>query len=862
MQLKPTLFAFIVLLVYPHLPAQDPTYRVDEQGRIVFTSDGSEVTGFGVNYTVPFAHAYRNAKKLGFDPRRVIDQDVYHFARLGFDLYRVHVWDVEISDTAGNLLENERLETLDYLLKQLSDRGIRYVLTPIAYWGNGWPEPDRELPGFSSVYGKGECLTNPDCIEAQENYLYQFMNHVNEYTGVAYKDDPNLIAVEISNEPHHKGEGSQVTAFVSRMVQAVKRSGCRKPVFYNTSHGVHFAEDYFEGGIDGGTFQWYPTGLGYQRELPGNVLPNVDRYEIPFDSTFTARGGAKIVYEFDPADVMDAHVYPAMARSFRTAGIQLATHFSYDPTFLAPYNTEYNTHFMNLSYTPAKALALSICARIFKEVPRYASYGKYPENLSFGNIVLDDQSKVAVYNSEDTFIHTGDTDLTPWKSKKLRSIAGVGGSAIVDYAGSGAYFLDRVTKGIWRLEVMPDPVLIDNPFGRNSLKKQRAGIRWGTHPIEVRLGDLGEEFTVEAISVGNPIQKQKAERGAFRVTPGTYLLTGSGRSFNGEIDQPFANHRLNDFYAPPANLTSTGLLHQSKFSAPTRKDRVITARVWGPEAPKSVELEAYLPGNKRLLLEMKSQREFLYTATIPGDSLLTEGPLNYFITIRDAQDKVRTFPGDVEGRPGEWDFDFGSHYRTQLFTPESPVLLFEAQRDYDRLIRPWRRGVRLRTDPRSQGGALEVNLNRLWRPDSENRFATPIEDYTLRHPLPDFVESWKSLFSMDRTLVVDGHALNDTPCRVQIGLVMDNGLTYGKTLLLSPEDGIYRIPLIELVPVKTVLLPRPYPGFLPYYFESGERQAAFDPQRVEAIQISLGPGMSPTEIDRQNGYAIRRILIE
>ena len=103
------------------------------------------------------------------------------------------MWDTEISDTLGNLLVNEHLEHYDYLLKKLKDRGIRIVLTPIAFWGNGWPEPDQPTPGFSYKYGKGASLTNPDAIAAQQNYLYQFMNHVNPYTGIAYKNDPDII---------------------------------------------------------------------------------------------------------------------------------------------------------------------------------------------------------------------------------------------------------------------------------------------------------------------------------------------------------------------------------------------------------------------------------------------------------------------------------------------------------------------------------------------------------------------------------------------------------------------------------------------------------------------------------------------
>lgn len=160
--------------------AQGGVY-VDDSGILRWETNDEEIEGFGVNYTTPFAHAYRSAKKLGVDPLQAIDQDVYHLARLGFDLYRVHVWDTEISDTLGNLLYNEHLHAFDYLLKKLKDRNINFVLTPIAFWGNGWPEPDQDTPGFSNKYGKGDCLTNPEAIKAQENYLFQFLNHVNGY---------------------------------------------------------------------------------------------------------------------------------------------------------------------------------------------------------------------------------------------------------------------------------------------------------------------------------------------------------------------------------------------------------------------------------------------------------------------------------------------------------------------------------------------------------------------------------------------------------------------------------------------------------------------------------------------------------
>ena len=86
---------------------------VDKSGVLRWTKDHKEASFFGVNYTTPFAYSYRAIKALGIEPESAIRQDVYQLARLGLNAFRVHVWDTEISDSAGNLLENDHLKLFD-----------------------------------------------------------------------------------------------------------------------------------------------------------------------------------------------------------------------------------------------------------------------------------------------------------------------------------------------------------------------------------------------------------------------------------------------------------------------------------------------------------------------------------------------------------------------------------------------------------------------------------------------------------------------------------------------------------------------------------------------------------------------------
>ncbi|MDX2247051.1 MAG: alpha/beta hydrolase-fold protein [Bacteroidia bacterium] len=839
---------WIVLLLWTPVQAQriQPAggrVIVDEKGVMRWENSGEEITGFGVNYTVPFAHAYRSAKKSGINPLKAIDQDVYHFSRLGFDLYRVHVWDTEISDTLGNLLQNEHLQAFDYLLQKLDERNINYVLTPIAYWGNGWPEPDEKTPGFSAKYGKGNCLTHPEAIKAQENYLYQFMNHVNPYTGKAYKDDPRLIAVEISNEPHHGGTPEQVTAFVKKMVDAVRRSGYANPVFYNISHSVHFAEDYFKGGIQGGTFQWYPTGLGYQKELPGNFLPNVDDYNIPFDDVVKKYQGAKLVYEFDAADVGKSYIYPAMARSFRKAGIQLATHFSYDPTFLAYANTEYNTHYMSLVYAPDKALSLKICAEVFRQVPLYKDYGHYPQNTSFDKFEVSYEQNLALYNSEEKYFYTNTSSAKPQNPSKLRQIAGHGSSPVITYEGTGAYFLDKLEEGVWRLEVMPDPLIIDNPYGRNSLDKTVAVVQWNKNAIEIRLADLGNDFKVEPINSGNQ-HRAAVSGGKFEVSPGVYLLTQSGIKTRWSPTDIWQNIRLNEFFAPTTAVNKTYLVHKKADFIFADTPLTLEAEVISREPEPQVQIQV-TSGTRWQLIDMQRKTGFTYTAQIPGE-LVKPGQLTYYLYVKQTN-QTETFPPGKSGLPFHWDFYDRNPYTVAVIEKEHPVYLFDAERDAgDLSFSQWSRDSRLVPTDLPNESEYQIHINNLFQRDNENLNGTAIYDYTARHYLNPKIIPLREQLSGKTTLVLKARSLHEQPELIQIALTTRQGNAYGKVIKLRPEMAEYEIPLAEMTKVSVVTMPRPYPTFLPYYFSGGNDQP-LNPADIEGLQISVGPGLSETQ---------------
>jgi hypothetical protein len=831
---------------------------VDKAGVLRWKSSGKEVCAFGVNYTAMFAHAYRSAKRMNVDLEKAIASDVYHFSRLGFDAFRVHVWDTEISDTVGNLLNNENLRLFDFALKEMKARGMKFIITPIAYWGNGFPEPDEKTPGFARKYGKDACLTNAGAIAAQENYLRQFVEHVNPYTGVASKNDPDIIAFEVSNEPHHKESPEAVTAFINKMVAAMRKAGTAKPIFYNISHSVHLAEAYFKANIQGGTFQWYPTGLGARRELQGNFLPNVDEYRISFKDAPGYGKMAKIVYEFDAADVGRSYIYPAMARAFREAGMQFASHFAYDPTFLAPYNTEYNTHYMNLVYAPQKALSLKIASEAFHELPINKDYGSYPDNARFGNFRVSYEEDLAEMVSEEKFFYTNNTATTPSTLSSLKAIAGAGSSPIISYGGTGAYFLDKVSSGAWRLEVMPDAVWVRDPFTKASPHHEMAVVNWKEWPMTISLPDLGENFSARPLNDGNNFQPT-VKGNQLNVRPGVYLLVKAGAQSNARADDRLGVIRMGEFFAPPNSKADLHLVHVSPGTIIEGKELKLEATVVAPGSePESVEVFVAGGRGRPQLLEMQQTRGYTWSATIPAESVRT-GYLQYYIAVTRAGESF-TYPGRSLGKPITWDFQGTEPYRVTVLEKNSPIYLFTAAEDAAFLVRPWLRTSYVVPGAHSGDALLQVSVDKLFVPDPENKNKQPIHDYSFRNYAGDVVAARSDIASMKK-LVVRGKSLNGHEARMQVALVMKDGSAFGGVVSLPQEFGEVELPLSDLKKVKQVTLPRPYPTFLQYFYE-GSAASKFNPADIESVQFSIGPGLTVEELEREQGVGIESVRLE
>ena len=631
-----------------------------ESGVLRWQDDHSEVALFGVNYYVPFSIDYKVLKDRGLDHEQAIRDDVAHFARLGLTAIRLHCWDREISDHEGNLRDNEHLRLLDYLIAECQKRGIYSVMTPIAWWQSS------EKGGFSDLYTMHQMTTDLKARAAQCNYLKQYMGHVNRYTGRAFKDHPAIVAIELINEPQYPPgtTDAQVTDYINALAQAVRDTGCRKPIFYNCWGPRHGAAAVST--LDGVTFGWYPTGLVSGGMLRTNFLPSVEDYPSMRDPLLAQK--AKIVYEFDAADVQKSYMYPAMARAFRSGGAHIATQFQYEPMCIGAGNPNWQTHYLNLAYTPAKAISFAIAAEVFRRTPRLTTFEDNNQKpgflkkpgFSFRASYEDDLSEML---SEDTFMYSNDTKASPPAPEKLTRLAGCGSSPLVQYEGTGAYFLDKLSPGVWKLQVYPDAAMVADPYSGGDNEKIR--ILWGKWEMQVRLPDLGADFEVGPCDKDRRSQKSvRAQNQTFTVTPGEYLLAASGAAVPDVLPGV-------EWLAPPSSTAPPTAFLDAPSSWREGKPCPVEATVAVAGLP---ECTLYLkaPGAAAIeTIPMKRTKTYLYSALILGQ-LMRPGQAEFYISIRDG-DRTHMLPPGAVDEIKSWPGGPFAVLRAEPNTPLPPV---------------------------------------------------------------------------------------------------------------------------------------------------------------------------------------------
>jgi len=177
--------------------------RVKAQGDALVFADGSPAKFWGVNVQA-------NAIFRSSDA-----QIAYHAARLarmGVNLVRLHHHDShwvrpnifgDRPDTTGQI-DTGAMRKIDLWVSQLRAHGIYIWLDLHVGRVLGVADEGQDFDELRQGKHKGDLhgynFVNDDIKALMQAFTTQYLSHVNLFTGLAYKDDPAVVAVLVSNE--------------------------------------------------------------------------------------------------------------------------------------------------------------------------------------------------------------------------------------------------------------------------------------------------------------------------------------------------------------------------------------------------------------------------------------------------------------------------------------------------------------------------------------------------------------------------------------------------------------------------------------------------------------------------------------
>ncbi len=195
----------------PELPAGKRGFIKAKGEKLVF-DDGTQGRFWGTNLS---------AYTLFGTPKDMVKLQAKRLSALGFNLVRIHHFDSpwvnpnifgnqKLSHTQN--LDAAAMEKLDWWIACLKEEGI-YVWLDL-HVQRAFKEEDN-IFGFDEIRKgkpvadlKGYNYVNLTILNAMKKFNSDYLNHVNAYTNAAYKNEPAIIALLITNEndiTHHYG---------------------------------------------------------------------------------------------------------------------------------------------------------------------------------------------------------------------------------------------------------------------------------------------------------------------------------------------------------------------------------------------------------------------------------------------------------------------------------------------------------------------------------------------------------------------------------------------------------------------------------------------------------------------------------
>ncbi|CAK0785155.1 hypothetical protein CVIRNUC_008361 [Coccomyxa viridis] len=119
----------------------------------------------------------------------------------------------KILETAPGVYNEDVFSSLDWILDQASQRGLRIILPFEDYWLS----LDRYINWSSTAKSTNDFYTDWQCRQAYKDHIEHYVNRRNTYNGRLYKEDPTIFYWDLINEPRCTSCGFALQQWIEEM---------------------------------------------------------------------------------------------------------------------------------------------------------------------------------------------------------------------------------------------------------------------------------------------------------------------------------------------------------------------------------------------------------------------------------------------------------------------------------------------------------------------------------------------------------------------------------------------------------------------------------------------------------------------
>ena len=364
--------------------------------------------------------------------------------------------------------------------------------------------------------------------------------------------------------------------------------------------------------------------------------------------------------------------------------------------------------------------------------------------------------------------------------------------------------------------------------------------------MSIRLPDLGNHFFIEALNEGNFFNSQ-IENGDFEIYPGVYLLSVNSEK-RWDVNFKFENITIGEFVAPKPIYNSVYLKHQPQTEFIEGKLADFHATVVGLNADDNVTLYVNSPFWKTFKMAKLSANEF--HTQIPADLMLL-GKLSYYMVVDNGKD-FHSFPGNYIGKPYSWDNISQQKWNAAIVARDSELEIFNANDENDVLSYPLNADAKLKTGYTSGKKAKQLH----WFMEAEKLNKSKImgfQFYFANKMSGRFADlsAFKKVIISVKTSQIEG-------ANARFALIDKDANSFAVDILIKKDLMKIEIPFTSLQANTQLLLPRPYPDFMPLWFKSAHKQN-FLLDNIEKLEFTIAQDFKNSKLNQTYQFEIESI---